>query len=148
VTDSQYVENLKAFVKKCKKAVQRSKKDLPTVSELDLSNEPLTETPTKPSTINDMPIYLHDQLLEKDAFDEVHKVIRIRDEKILAVKTFRTSANVKKTTKLDEKPANNKRKLDEMIDLAWLIGIRREFTLMKKISHVSALQMYSLRSRR
>jgi hypothetical protein len=146
--DPQYVENLRTFLNKCKEAAQRSKENLPAVSSLGLSSEPPTEMPTEPPAINDMPIYFHDQLLGKGAFGEVHKVIRIRDRKVLAAKTFRTPVNVKKTTKFDEKPAKHKRKLDEMADPTWLIGIRREFTLMKETPHVSALQVCPLRPRR
>ncbi|KAF2817571.1 uncharacterized protein BDZ99DRAFT_348871, partial [Mytilinidion resinicola] len=66
---------------------------------------PSTEAPTEPRTINDTPIYFHDQLLGIGGFGEVHKVIRIRDGKVLAAKTFIPPANDKKTTKLGEKPA-------------------------------------------
>lgn len=148
LAEPQYVKNLKAFAKKCKEAAQRSKQGLPAISGLGLRCEPPTEALTESPTISNLPIYCHEQLLGEGAFGKVYKAIRVRDGKILAIKTFRPPDKVKKAKKLGEKPANNKRKLDEMADPAWVRQIQREFTLMKENPHVSAPQVFPLRPRR
>jgi len=134
----QYVENLRAFVRKRKAAALKNKEELLPVGGLGLNSEPPTEAPTEPPIINDKPIYFHGQFVGKGAFGEVYKVIRIRDGKILAAKVFRSAST---------KPTSKKRKLDG-IDPAWLIQIRREFTLMKENPHVNAPQVFLLRPRR
>ena len=101
-----------------------SKEEVPAVDGLGLDSEPTTQAPSEAQTVDDRLIYYHDEVIGTGTFGEVHRVIRARDGKVLAAKTF--------------KPPANKRKLDE-VDPAWLTGIRREFTLMKENSHVSAL---------
>jgi len=135
--EPRYVENLRAFLRKCEEAGQKSKENISTLGELGLSSEPSTGVPTEARAIYDTPIYFRSQLLGRGAFGEVHKVIRIRDGRVLAAKTFRPTANVVRPPKSCVKPASNKRTLEEMIDPAWLMGIRREFTLMKENPHVS-----------
>lgn len=147
LADPQYVKNLRAIAKKCKEAAQRNKKDLPAISGLGLSCEPPTAAPTESPAINNMLIYFHDQLLGNCAFGKVYKVIRIRDGKILAAKTFRPPASVKKATKLGKKSAKNKRKLEEIADPVWVREIWREITLMKEKPHISAPQVCPLRPR-
>ncbi|KAK5011186.1 hypothetical protein LTR28_005054, partial [Elasticomyces elasticus] len=66
----------------------------------------------------------------KGTFGEVYRVIRARDGKYSAAKTF-------------IRPAN-KRQLDE-VDPVWLTGIRREFTLMKDNPHANVMQVFELR---
>lgn len=120
----RYIENLRAFVKKCKEAAKKSKEEVPAVDGLGLDSEPTTQAPSEAQTVDNRLIYYHDEVVGTGTFGEVHRVIRARDGKIFAAKTF--------------KPPANKRKLDE-VDPAWLTGIRREFTLMKENPHVSAL---------
>ena len=139
----QYAENLRAFVKKGKEAAEKSKEDVPAVGGLGLGSEPATETPSEAQTVDEKPIYFRDKLIGKGAFGEVRRVIRVRDGNVLAAKTFKPPANA--TRKLGENPANNKRKLNDMVDPTWLTGIRREFTLMKENPHVSAPQVCPLR---
>lgn len=131
-----YIKNLRAFVKRCKEAAQRSKNDLSVLGELGLSSKPPTEAPTESQPINNEPVYYHGDFLGEGAFGQVHQVIRLRDGKLLAAKTFGRVAKLKKLTKLGKNPANTKRKHDEIIDPAWLTGIRREYNLMKENPHV------------
>jgi len=135
--EPQYVEALRAFLRKCKDAGQECKENISTFGELGLSSEPSTGVPTETRTIYDTPMYFRDQLLGRGAFGEVHKIIRIRDGRVLAAKTFKPIGNVVQSTRSRAKPVNKKRTLEEMIDPAWLMGIRREFTLMKENPHVS-----------
>jgi hypothetical protein len=135
--DPRYVENLRAFVRKCKEAAQKYVDKLPAVNGLGLSSEPSTEAPTEPQVIDSRQVYFHDQLLGKGAQGEVHKVIRIRDGKVLAAKTFRSPINAQISTKSGGESAHNKRKLDEMVGPQWLTRTRNEFLLMEQNPHVS-----------
>ena len=108
---------MRAFVKKCKEAAKKSKEEVPAVDGLGLDSEPTTQAPSEAQTVDERLIYYHDEVIGTGTFGEVHRVIRARDGKVLAAKTF--------------KPPANKRKLDE-VDPAWLTGIRREFTLLKE----------------
>lgn len=115
----RYVENLRAFVNKCKEEV-------PAVNGLGLDSAATTQAPSEAQTLGERLIYYNDKSIGKGAFGEVHRAIRARDGKYFAAKTF-------------IRPAN-KRKLDEA-DPAWLTGIRREFTVMKDNPHVSVLRL-------
>lgn len=84
----QYIENLRAFVKKCNEAALRTKNDPPTVTELALSSRPPTEAPSEPRAITNEAIYFHGRPLGEGAFGKVRQVIRLRDGKVLAAKTL------------------------------------------------------------
>jgi hypothetical protein len=120
-----YVEKLLAFVKKCKK----SKRELSGVEGLGLDSEPETQAASEAATPRERLIYYKDKSIGKGTFGEVHRVIRARDGKFFAAKTF--------------KAPPNKRKLDE-VDPAWLTGIRREFTVMRDNPHVSKPWLWAI----
>ena len=122
--DSQYVENLQAFVKKGKEAV------VP-VGALGLESDPTTATPSQAHTPGERPVYYSDGRIGKGTFGVVHRFIKLRDGKYFAAKRF-------------FRPTN-KRKHDED-DPEWLANIRSEFTIMKDNPHVSALLLCLLRS--
>lgn len=118
---SRYIENLRAFVKNCEKAAEKSEGEALAVDAPSFDSEPSTQAPSQAQTLNDRSIYYHDKVIGKGAYGEVLRVHRARDQKVLAAKRFN--------------PPANKRKLDD-IDPVWLTGIRREFTLIKENPHV------------
>jgi hypothetical protein len=120
--DSQYLENLRAFANRCKEAAKKSK-EVPAVEGLGLDSQPTTQAPSEVQTLGERLVYYRDKGIGKGAFGEVYRVIRARDGRSFAAKTF--------------KPPAKKRKLGEN-DPVWLANIRREFTLMKDNPHVSA----------
>ena len=122
----RYVENLWAFIKKCSEAAEKNKVEPPGVEALGLDSEPSTEAPSEAPTPRERLIYCKVEMIGQGAFGQVHKVIKARDGKVLASKTFKPPPN------------KNKRRRDDP-DTRWLIGIRREFNLMRDNPHVSAL---------
>ena len=121
-----YIENLQTFVKKCRKAAEKSKIQPPRVEALGLDSEPATQAPSEALTPHERLIYCEVKKIEEEVFGRVHKVIKTRDGKAFAAKTFNSPPN------------KNKRRRDEP-DPEWLIKIRREFTLMRDNPHVSLL---------
>lgn len=123
---ARYVENLRAFVKKCQKDAEKSAVESPGVEALDLESEPATQASIEASTLRERLIYYEVNKIGEGTFDRVYKVIKARDGKVFVVKTFNSSPN------------KNKRRRDDP-DPEWLIKIRREFTLMRDNPHVSVL---------
>lgn len=117
-----YIENLRAFVKKSKEKVKESKEQVLAVKGLGLDSDSSTATPSQAQTPSERPVYYIDKKVGKGAFGEVHRLIKARDGKYFAAKSFM--------------PPTNKRKHDE-VDPVWLAGIRREFTIMKNNPHVN-----------
>lgn len=70
----RYVENLRAFVKKCKETAAKSEEGVPTVDGLGLDSEPATQAPSEAQTLNDRFIYYHDEVVGRGVFGEVHRV--------------------------------------------------------------------------
>ncbi|KAL9118861.1 MAG: hypothetical protein Q9187_004583 [Circinaria calcarea] len=122
--DPQYVDNLRAFVNKCKEGV-------PAVGGLGLDSQATTQAPSEAQTLGDRLIYYKGKSIGKGAFGQVHRLIRVRDGKVFAAKIFKHSTN-------------NKRKLDE-VDPVWLTKIRREFTIMKDNPHPNVVQVFEFR---
>ena len=114
--DTQYVANLRAFVKKCKGAV------LP-VGALGLDSEPTTATPSQAQTPGERPVYYNDGKIGEGEFGVVRRFIKLRDGKYFAAKSFLRTPN--------------KRRHDQD-NPEWLAMIRREFTIMRDNPHVSA----------
>lgn len=123
IADPQYVDNLRAFVKKCKEGV-------PAVDGFGLKSQATTQAPSEVQTLGERLIYYKGNSIGSGEFGQVHSVIRARDGKLFAAKIFKL-------------PINNKRKLDE-VDPVWLTKIRREFTIMKNNPHVSVTIMPAL----
>lgn len=129
--NSPYIENLRAFVKKCQEAAQRNKIDPSGIEALGLISEPSTQASNEVSTPRERLIYYSVKYVEKGTFGKVMKIIKARDEKVFVVKTFDPPQN------------SNKRKRDEP-DPKWFMKIRREFSLMKNNSHVSFAVPFSI----
>ena len=123
-SNPEYVNILRRFVRKCQEAAERSEVEPPTVKALGLDSEPLTQAPSEAPTPRERLIYYKVKLIGQGAFGRVHKIIKARDAKFFADKTFN--------------PPPNKRRRNEH-DPEWLIRIRREFTLMRDNPHVRVL---------
>ena len=121
-----YIENLQTFVKKCREATEKSKVEPPGVEALGLDSEPATQAPSEASTPRERFIYCEVKEIGEGVFGRVHKVIKARDGKAFAAKTF------------NPPPNKNKRRREEP-DPEWLFKIWREFTLMRDNPHVSML---------
>jgi hypothetical protein len=115
----QYIANLRAFL-------ERNHAALPLVGELGLDTNPITAAPSQPRTPGARPIYYKDRLLGRGQFGEVHKVIRTRDGKAYAGKTFFAP------------PKSKKRKHGEVSEYdAWLKMVGTEISIMRNNRHVS-----------
>ncbi|MCJ1464628.1 hypothetical protein MMC07_003241 [Pseudocyphellaria aurata] len=126
----QYVENLRLFADRCKEAaaVVKSKDGLS--SAVDEDSAPATQAASEARTPGERLIYCRAESIGSGQFGKVHRVIRTRDGKIFAMKTFETQSN--------------KRSWDEIVP-AWLQRIRREFTLMRDNPHPNVAQVFELR---
>ena len=118
----QYIENLRAFF-------EQSTIALPPVHALGLDSNLTTAAPSQPRTPNQQPIYFDDGLIGRGEFGEVRRVIKTRDGKCYAAKTFFPPP---KGPKRDKK----KRKRDEE---DWLVRVRNEIAIMADNPHVSVL---------
>ena len=133
----EYIKNLQAFVKKCKDAA-------PPFEGLGLDSDPPTQKPSQAHTPNTDPIYLPMKVIGRGAFGEVRRVIKLRDGKSYAAKSFipPESTGHKSDRKRKQDEIN---KTDEVYK-AWLERIRREFVIMQNNPHVSAAHLCLLRS--
>jgi len=77
----EYVKNLRAFF-------ERSQTALPSVEALEFDSYPTTTAPSQSRTPSQQPIYLNDGLIGRGEFGEVRRVIKARDGKVYAAKTF------------------------------------------------------------
>ena len=119
--DPRYIENLRAFVKECEKTGKERKEAIPDVDELGLASGKTTVAPTDAPSLRESLLYFKGEKVGKGSFGEVFKCIQLRHGTLLAAKSFT--------------PPTRKRKRDEEIP-AWLVGIRREFSLMVQNPHV------------
>ena len=111
--DPQYVRNLTAFF--CLPKVDQGLGEVPAIEGLELYSQPTTQAPSVIQTPGERLIYYFHKHIGQGSFGKVYMVIRVRDGKVVAAKTFKAPAK--------------KRNIDED-DPAWLIRIRREFLLM------------------
>ncbi|KAL9039365.1 MAG: hypothetical protein Q9180_002573 [Flavoplaca navasiana] len=128
----RYVENLRAFVKKCQGAAWRSKVEPPGVEALGLASEPSTQAPSEAPTPRDRLVYYVVKTVGVGTFGKVEKIIKARDGRALAAKTF------------NPPPNRNKRRRNDP-DPDWLIKIRREFAIMRDNPHPNVVQVFELR---
>lgn len=98
----QYVENLRLLADRCKEAaaVVKSKDRFPAVEELGLDSGPATEAASEAPTPGERPIYYKAESIGKGAFGEVHKVIKTRNGKFFAAKTFKPLSNKKRRNEI------------------------------------------------
>lgn len=125
-----YIENLRAFMKKCQKATQRSRTNSLSIKALDLINEPSTQASSEVSTPRERLIYYSVKYVGKKTFDKIMKIIKAQNEKVFVVKTF------------DPPQSLNKRGQDKP-NPKWLRKIQREFSLMKNNPHVSFAVLFN-----
>ena len=119
-----YIKNLEAFVSRC-----RAVKDgVPPIEGLGLNSGPATQAASEAPTPGERLVYYKGKSLGSGQFGEVHMMIRARDGRIFAAKTFASAA--KTVASLPQK-----RKREES-DPGWLSKIRREFYLMREHPHV------------
>ena len=126
----EYVENLRAFF-------ERSQTALPSVEALEFDSYPTTTAPSQPQTPGQRPIYLDDGLIGQGTFGEVRRVIKVRDGKVYAAKTFfpppkDPQQRGKKKRKRDAEGRSGKGR-------TWLERIRNEIAIMANNPHVSVL---------
>jgi len=121
---SRYVKNLRAFVKKCHEAAERSKVDPPGVETLGFDSEPSTQAPSEAPTPRDRLVYYEIKNVGVGTFGKVLKIIKARDGRTLAAKIF------------NPPPNRNKRRWNDP-DPGWLMKIRTEFAIMRDNPHVS-----------
>ncbi|MCJ1252164.1 hypothetical protein MMC30_009403 [Trapelia coarctata] len=95
-----YIENLRAFVKKSKEKFKESKEQVLAVEGFGLDSDLSTATPNQAQTPSERPVYYNDKKIGKGAFGEVRRLIKARDGKYFAAKSFN--------------PPTNKRKHDEV----------------------------------
>lgn len=117
--DPPYVALLRALVDKCK-----AEADVPNVQELGLASRVSTQAPSGAQTIGERTLYYREKKIGRGQFAQVYKIIRARDGKVLAAKTFTPPIS------------KNKRKRDE-VDPEWFMMIRREFAIINENRHVS-----------
>ena len=118
----EYVKNLRAFF-------ERSQTALPSVKALEFDSYPTTTAPSQPRTPSQRPIYLDDGLIGRGEFGEVRRVIKARDGKVYAAKTFFPPP------KGPQQRGSKKRKRDAE---EWLEKVRNEIAIMTNNPHVSA----------
>ncbi|KAL8376650.1 hypothetical protein RB595_007658 [Gaeumannomyces hyphopodioides] len=120
--DAQYLENLCALIEKSKE------NEVPGVQGLGLDSQPTTEPPSEAQTVSDRLIYFKHREIGSGAFGRVFKIIRARDGKVLAGKV------------VTPPPTNSQKRRRGEVDPAWLLDIRREYTIMKDNPHVFGMR--------
>jgi hypothetical protein len=115
--EAQYIENLRALIKKARED------EVPGLQGLGLVSPAATEPPSEAQTTSERLIYFKEREIGRGTFGRVFQLIRARDGKYFAGKVFTP-------------PVTSKKRRRGEIDPAWLIGIRREYTLVKENPHV------------
>ncbi|OQN95164.1 hypothetical protein B0A48_18759 [Cryoendolithus antarcticus] len=129
---AHYVENLQAFADKLKATAEKGIVDHPNFDALGLGTAPTTLAPSEAATPRERPIYYDIAQIGVGTFGRVSKTIKARDGKAFASKVFIPPPN------------KNKRRRDDS-DSKWLIGIRREFAIMRDNPHANIVQVLELR---
>ena len=101
---ARYVENLRAFVKKCQEAAEKSKVEPPGVEALGLDSEPATQASTEAPTLRERLIYYEVKEIGEGTFGRVHKIIKARDGKAFAAKIFNAPPNKNKRRRDEPDP--------------------------------------------
>lgn len=124
--DPQYLANLRALVDRYRDTTSSKEVDTPVMEELGLDSRVTTQASSEAPTPGEKLIYYKDRRIGKGMYGEVYRLVRARDGKYLAAKTF------------SPPPNGTKRRLDES-DPDWIRQIRKEFTVMSDNPHVSAI---------
>lgn len=127
--DAQYLENLRALVKKAKED------EVPGVQGLGLDSQAATEPPSETQTASERLVYYKEREIGSGTFSRVFRLIRARDGKFFAAKTFTPPAT------------NSQKRRRGEIDPAWLTNIRREYTIVKDNPHNNIVQVLEMRER-
>jgi len=121
------------YVQKLTNYAQKSQQNQIPFNALGLDDSLTTKHPTGQWTPGEGPLYFRHKKLGQGAFATVYKIIRLRDGKVFAGKYFLP------------KKRNNKRK-HETSDPNWLVNIRREFSILQDLDHVSMKPSFALKS--
>lgn len=119
--ETQYLENLRALVKKMKKDEGLG------INRLDLHSQTATKQPSEAQTVSRRPIYRTDREIGGGVFARVFRLIRVRDGKFFAGKVFMPPAT------------NSQKRHRGEVDTAWLASIRREYHIAEDNPHVRFL---------
>lgn len=121
----EYVKNLRAFF-------ERSQTALPSVEALEFDSCPTTTAPNQPRTPSQRPIYVDGGLIGRGEFGEVRRVIKARDGKVYAAKTFFPPP------KGPQQRGKKKRKQDAE---EWLEKVRNEIAIMANNPHPNVMRV-------
>ncbi|KAL9103376.1 MAG: hypothetical protein Q9163_001588 [Psora crenata] len=128
-----YLAHLQEFARKTQEQAGKSKRGTSTgLRRIRLDSERQSEASSVPVARADKLLYYSGSKIGEGAFGEVGKIIRGRDGKIAAAKLFRPPPNM------------NKRQRDEP-GHSWLIGIRREYELMRDNPHPNVVEVFEFR---
>jgi hypothetical protein len=123
--EAQYIENLRALIKKARKD------EVPGVQGLGLVSPAATEPPSEAQTTSERLVYFNECEIGSGTFGRVFRLIRARDGKYFAGKVFTP-------------PGTSKKRRHGETDPAWLTGIRREYNLAKENPHVRFYPLFFL----
>ncbi|KAI1112766.1 kinase-like domain-containing protein [Nemania sp. NC0429] len=136
---AKYVENLRAFSRECCNGLaRRSRKRGDEMRDtLRLENDDRGRRFAAPvaMSLKDRPVYYRHKVIGHGRFGSVSGVIRMRDGKYFAAKTFRPQVQ---GTYGDPEPS----KKDGNTELWWVLELRRAFTIMKDNSHPNLMRVF------
>ncbi|KAI1129045.1 kinase-like protein [Nemania abortiva] len=123
----RYVESLREFVKKCR----QNETQHPSVRGLELNEGLTTQAPTNAPTPGAGALYYMAERLGIGSYSQVRRVIRLRDGRVLAAKTFYP-------------PLGGGSRGSNDSNLTWLTSIRREFALLRDNPHPNVVEVFDL----
>ncbi|KAI1117001.1 kinase-like protein [Nemania sp. NC0429] len=127
--DTQYLENLRALIKKIKMDEGLN------ITALGLHSQPATKQPSEAQTSSKHTMYIKYREIGAGTYGRVFKVIRARDAEFFAAKVF--------TPPVD----NNRKRRRGEVDPQWLANIRREYDIAQDNPHPNIVQMVEFRER-
>lgn len=127
----EYMQNLREFTSRWGTLLQKSKQEALVLSSLDLKSHTTTQAPSGAQTPVATPVYYRDKRIGRGACGQVHRVIKMGDGLYYAAKTF-------------TRPSN--KRAHDSTGAAWLVDIRREFSIVSENPRVSLRLMRSVGS--